>query len=162
MTGASWRELEDAIAQVANLFDQDRTTLAPPPALARLADKFHLTTFERDLILLCAAVELDSGISSRVTPTYELAFELLSDPHWSAASTSGPLRRFQLIEVTGTSLMRGLLRIDDRVLDYLAGGRGRDQRLSPFVEPCATPSRLCDSHRELSERIADVLRSESA
>ena len=40
----------------------------------------------------------------------------LTDPHWSALSPQGPLRRWQLIEVTpGSTLVGSPLRIDEQL-----------------------------------------------
>jgi hypothetical protein len=62
-------------------------------ALDDLAAAFGLTPFERDVVLLCAGVELDAGVASdcerahgsqRSYPTFGLALAALPGAHWSA------------------------------------------------------------------------------
>ena len=63
-------------------------------ALDILVTLFDLSDFERDILLLCAGVELDSefpslcamlqGNASLTFPTFQLALSVLSRPHWSA------------------------------------------------------------------------------
>src|SRR5262249_18459269 len=66
-----------------------------------------------------------------------------------------PLRRWRLIEVgSGDLLTMSQLRIDERVLHYLAGIACLDARLHGLVEFVAPPSELPPSHRELAQRMA--------
>ena len=68
-----------------------------PPALETLCRRSGLSPFERDVLLLCAGVELDSrfaplcaaaqGDPARPYPTFSLALAALPEPHWSALST---------------------------------------------------------------------------
>ena len=63
------------------------------PAIAFLAEVFGLTAFERDVLLLCAGVEMDSQLAAqcgtlkgRTQPgcaTFDLALAALPDPHWT-------------------------------------------------------------------------------
>ena len=65
-----------------------------PAALDALCVSFGLSRFERDLLLLCAGVELDSTVASlcaaaqgdpsRNYPTFSLSLAALPDAHWSA------------------------------------------------------------------------------
>ena len=83
--------------------------MTPPAAIDTLAAIFQLSRFERELLLLCAGVEMDStlaarcaeasGRSQRDAVTFSLAMAVLADPHWSALAPSAPLRRFRLIEI---------------------------------------------------------------
>ena len=86
-----------------------------PPALESLAEIFGLTPFERDLLLLCAGVELDSSFAAccasaqddprRAYPTFGLALAALPVAHWSAITPAAPLRHWRLVEVgTGDAL----------------------------------------------------------
>ncbi len=95
-------DLEDAI-------EKARAAMEAPPAIDRLSDLFELSTFEREILLLCAGAEMDSGLASkcgeaqgypqRVYATFGLAMAMLAEPHWSALTPSRPLRRFRLLEV---------------------------------------------------------------
>jgi AAA+ superfamily predicted ATPase len=133
-----------------------------------LARAFRLSPFEREFLLLAAAPELDSSFAKlyaevqgdplKTYPTLSLALASLPDPHWSALSPEAPLRRFRLVEVAaGTALALSPLRIDERVLHYLAGVQYLDERLAGLAKPVGAPSELIPSHRTLMERIAAVL-----
>jgi ATP-dependent 26S proteasome regulatory subunit len=148
------------------------SAMPSPPALELLCTMFGLSPFERDLLLLCTGIELDStfaavcaeaqGDPARAFPTLSLALAALPEAHWSALTPSAPLRRWRLIEVgSGSVLTLSSLRIDERVLHYLAGVQHLDERLAGLVEPLHQTSELAPSHRALAERIA-TLWSESA
>src|SRR5262245_20689312 len=82
-----------------------------PFAIDRVAAIFGLTPFERDLLLLCAGVEMDSELAARCAElhaqkpfaTFGLAISTLEDPHWSAFTPTRPLRRFRLLEVNNNA-----------------------------------------------------------
>src|ERR1700677_2890319 len=114
------------------------------PAIERLVQAFRLSQFEKDLLLLCAGVEMDSelaaacaealGNPTRPYVTMGLALGMLEEAHWSALSPSGPLRHWRFLEVeTGTLLTASPLKIDERVLHYLAGLNPTDGRLRALI-----------------------------
>jgi hypothetical protein len=140
-----------------------------PPALETLCEAFDLSPFERDVVLLCAGVELDSsfaplcaaaqGDGSRTYPTFSLALAALPDAHWSAISPRGPLRRWRLIEVgSGSALTVSPLRLDETVLHYLAGVRTLDERLAALVELVVPPAAedLSASQTAVAAQVAAV------
>src|SRR5215213_8800981 len=146
---------------------QEATNAMPaPPALETLGETVGLTPFERDLLLLCAGMELDSTLAAlcaaaqgdprRAYPTFSLALAALPDAHWSALTPAAPLRHWRLVEVgTGDTLTSSPLRIDECVLHYLAGTPYLDERLVGVVDPVpASPGGLVPSQRALAERIA--------
>ncbi|HVF21711.1 MAG TPA: hypothetical protein VM941_01495, partial [Pyrinomonadaceae bacterium] len=63
---------------------------SPPPAIVLLSRLFNLSRFERDLLLLCAGMELDTNVaamcahaqgdSHRPFPTFALALALFDEP----------------------------------------------------------------------------------
>ena len=133
-------------------------------AIDMVASRFQLSPFERDLLLLCAGVELDSSVAAlcaaahgdktRAFPTFSLALSALPGAHWSALSPEGPLRAWRLITVVqGAALTSSQLRIDERVLHFLTGLDGLDERLSPLLERVALPRSLTDSHRDVAEQL---------
>ena len=139
--------------------------MADPPALVQLCAAFGLTPFERDLLTLCAGVELDAAVAplcaqaqgdpQRSHPTFSLALAALPGAHWSAITPGSPLRHWQLIEVeAGSALTRSPLRVDERVLHFLAGTPSLDERLAGMVEAVPPPEGLAPSHRALAERLA--------
>src|SRR5208337_3980818 len=66
-----------------------------------------------------------------------------------------PLRRWQLVEIAGGDTMAtSPLRIQERVLHYLAGVHCLDERLLAFVRPVPQPAHLAPSHGAIAEQIA--------
>jgi hypothetical protein len=136
-----------------------------PAALDSLCNIFGLTPFERDVLLLCAGADLDSafpewrdaaaGETHTFQPTFGLALAALADAHWSAILPSAPLRFWRLIEITaGDHIVASPLRIDERILHYLAGTSYLDARLQPSLHAIAPPEHLAGSHQNCAERIA--------
>ena len=136
------------------------------PALKRVTEAFGLSRFERDLLLLCAGVELDpefstlcaaQGEAGRPYPSFSFALATLPGAHWSALAPQAALRRWRLIEVTdGQPLTLAPLRIDETVLHYLTGIAELDRRLASMlvVLPILGPDGLAPSHAKLAQRIA--------
>jgi ATP-dependent 26S proteasome regulatory subunit len=151
-----------AIAELATISAQ----LSPPPALLSLCKAFRLTAFERDVLVLCAGVELSASLAQlcgtvqgiqQAYPTFSLALAALPEADWSALTPVCPLRRWRLIELGNSeSLTQSHLRIDERVLHYLKGISYLDDRLSGLMQPLTITANLPRSHQELAERIVDV------
>jgi hypothetical protein len=144
-----------------------RGAMPGQPALETLCSTFNLSPFERDLLLLCAGMEMDStfaalcdsaqGDARRAYPTFGLALAAMPDSHWSALTPAAPLRYWRLVEVgTGDALTTSPLRIDERVLHYLAGVPCLDKRLPGLVEPLSVPTELPPSHRALARQIVGL------
>ena len=112
-------------------------------ALATIVDLFGLSPFERDMLLLCAGVELDwrfgpligaaSVDSAGRAPTFGLGLAVLPGAHWSALTPGGPLRSWRLLELAGPGVATAPLRIDERILHFLAGIDQLDERLRSMV-----------------------------
>jgi hypothetical protein len=128
------------------------TQMVPPPALHVLAQRLGLSAFERDVLLLCVAMELDTSIAglcaqaqgdpSRPYPTFALALTLFQDAAWDALSPERPLRHWRLIEITqpgATPLTVSPLRADERIVNFLKGVTYLDDRLAPLLSPLADP-----------------------
>jgi SpoVK/Ycf46/Vps4 family AAA+-type ATPase len=129
--------------------------------------RFGLSPFERDVLLLCAGLELDTafarlcataqGEPQRPFPTFSLALAALPEAHWSALTPTAPLRHWRLVEVGhGDVLTTSPLRIDERVLHYLTGVSYLDARLQRLVERLQSLTDLPPSHREVAQQIADL------
>src|SRR5262249_57423532 len=78
------------------------------PAVDRLTRLFALSPFERQLLLLAAAVELDGDVAALAAdlqrtgdprPTFGLALAALPGAHWDALAPRSPLRRGRLLEL---------------------------------------------------------------
>ncbi len=144
-----------------------------PTALDGLCAVFRLSPFERDLLLLCAGVELDAefgrlcgtaqGDPLRLSPTFSLALAALPDAHWSAIAPHAPLRRHRLIELgAGATLTTSPLRIDERILHCLVGINALDERLRGLIIPVVKDEALVLSHQAQADRIAAIWRQGSA
>jgi hypothetical protein len=136
-------------------------------ALDTLCAAFGLSSFEREVLLLCAGIELDSTFAAqcaaaqadarRVYPTFSLALAALPEAHWSAMVPAAPLRRWRLIEVSaGDSLTTSPLRIDERILHYLTGISYLDDRLQGLIEPMAGGANLPPSHEIAAGRMVEA------
>jgi hypothetical protein len=139
----------------------------PAPLLQRVAALFGLSRFERDILLLCAGIELDArfptlcaaahGDARRSYPSFSLALAVLPDAHWSALAPDAPLRRWQLIDVMpGECLTLSPLRIDERVLHYVAGVFYVDSRLRDLLRPLPSPGEIPPSHQRVVQRIGEL------
>src|SRR5688500_14227740 len=107
----------------------EKTTLwaaGPPPALDAVVTAFGRSPFERDVLVLCAAIDLDASFATlcaeaqgdprRGYPTFSLALAALPHAHWSALAPDAPLRYWRMIELGGgDSLTSCPLRIDERI-----------------------------------------------
>jgi len=165
-TGAGRR----APATVAGVDDG----LAPELAgtgLGAVAERFALSPFERDVLALCAAVELDGAVPALCAKahgdptcghvTFGLALAVLDGAHWSALAPAGPLRRWQLVTLGEGAITRAPLRIDERVLHYLAGVDYLDERLAAIAEPLTPRHALSPSQQEAASRLARHLEREA-
>lgn len=142
-----------------------RTMFPARPALTIVCEAFGLSAFERDVLLLCAGIELDSEIAALVArvqnethsaaPTFSTALAVLPDAHWSALTPEAPLRYWRLIELgSGNTLTTGPLRMDERILHFLTGISQLDQRLGGIVAPLTDAEPLVPSQAQLAKSIA--------
>ena len=149
----------------------------PPPALMILARQLGLTRFERDILLLCAAMELDGKTAAlcakaqnnpyKPYPTFALALKLF-DPHeWDALSAHRPLRYWRLLEINqpgAEPLTTSALRADERIVNYLVEPKHiLDDRLLPFVVPqeIAENIVLADSQLQTVQTLSHYLETHS-
>ena len=138
--------------------------MSAPPAIEKLVQQLGLSTFERDLLVWCAALELNTGFAeltssiqqnpSSALPTFTTALAVLPNAHWSAISPQSPLRYWGLIEVNQTPFItKSNLKINEHILHYLAGVQHLHQSLKEMLEPVAVQSYLAPSQVELAEAI---------
>ncbi len=156
--GVRLQELEAAVVQA-------REAMPSAAAIDLLQMLFELSEFERQLLLLCCGVELEAslaracaeaqGRTNTCNATFSLALDRLPGAHWSALTPVRPLRRWHLLEVeAGPRLVDSALRVDERVLHYVAGINLVDSRLRPLLVMHAPPSLMAAAHAGLAERIA--------
>lgn len=165
-------ETGDDEAEIAAL-DADveaaRAAMPAPGALDVVAELFGLSRFEREALLMCCGVELDSRIATACArvhgnaahrnATFSLALAVLAEPHWSALTPEHPLRRWRLLEVEqGLRLVDSALRVDERILHFIAGINGIDARLRSLASPIEIAPIMSRSHEAIAARIAGELR----
>ena len=137
------------------------TGLDPPSAIDALAGLFGLSEFERDIVLLAAGTEMDPEIAGLCPQlTLGVALAVLPRPHWSALSPDRPLREFGLIQLdTEQGLTSAAVRIDERVLHYLAGLNPPDPRIRMLVKPIPIPTTdaVAREHAAIAENALALL-----
>jgi len=158
-------------AEVAEAISEARLAIHHDSAIDWLSAAFGLSTFERDLLLLCAGSEMDAdlarccalaqGDTTRPWVTFGLALATLESPHWSALTPQRPLRRWRLIEVDDhAGLTAGRLRIDERVLHFLVGINELDVRLAHLLRPASRLPRQAGRHATTTHAVIAALNAE--
>jgi len=185
MTTLAEREQRPLVAElgiVRGLLDAYRLGVPAPeaepreaedfePSVDRLARLLGLSPFERQVLLLAAAVELDGELASLVAalqdgeprPTFGLALAALPGAHWDALAPRSPLRRFGLLEpASGATLASRPLRLDERVLHHLTGIDAPDERLDGIVRVGAGLPLLARSQYRLADELARTVEAAGA
>ena len=139
----------------------------PPPALSTLARLLGLSRFEQQILLLCAAMELDTRTAALCAraqsnpmapfPTFSLALALFDDPAWDALSPDRPLRYWRLVEIhqaPGSPLNSSPIRIDERIASYIKGLNFLDDRVSAWLLPLEAAPALSAPEWQPAETIA--------
>lgn len=142
---------------------------APVPALVVLAQRLGLSDFERELLLLCVGMELDTRMpalcaqaqhdASKPWPTFALAFVVFDEPAWDALSPERPLRYWRLLEIHQPGpqpLIGAALSADERIVNFVKGMNYLDDRLAPLLVPLS-PEALPPSQQAVADRIVDDL-----
>ncbi len=124
-----------------------------PPALVLLGNALGLSEFDRNVLALCVAMELNTKTASlcanaqdnldKSYPTFALAFALFDDPDWGALSPHSPLRYWRLLEINqpgAQPLTSAALVADERIVNYLKGLNYLDDRLTPLIDPIRSDS----------------------
>jgi ATPase family associated with various cellular activities (AAA)/Winged helix domain, variant len=122
-----------------------------PSALELLTERLGLSPFERNVLFLCTAMELDTriaGLCARAQgdqlkpyPTFALVLALFDEASWDILSPERPLRYWRLIDVNqpgATPLTSAALRADERIVNYIKGLNHVDDRVSSFLAPLET------------------------
>lgn len=150
-----------------------RASMQTPPAIDTLTSILGLSAFERDVLLLCAGIEMDSALAARCADalgrpqrgyiTFALALAVLADPHWSALAPLTALRRYRLIEMeNGYGLTAAPVRIHERVLHFLAGVNRLDASLDLLLQSKPYPTWVADEHRDIAASIAAKMPGDGA
>jgi AAA+ superfamily predicted ATPase len=168
------KESSDAYAQTTTTTQQ-----FPPwehaelkPAIEYVCETFGLSSFERLVLILCAAIELDSEVSmlcakaqgnpSAEYPTFSLALAAFPSAHWSALTPASPLRRFRLINLQGLPqipVTKCRLHIEEKVVHYIAGVSYLDESLQGGMEPVRVEAPISDSQKHVASAIIHAWKS---
>ena len=132
----------------ARKMEEAQAHMDPPPALVLLSQRLGLSRFEKEILLLCVAVELDTRIAglcaevqrnpARPYPTFSVALTIFLEAAWEALSPEQPLRYWRLVEINqpgSQPLTTAALRADERIVNYVKGLNYLDDRLTPLVAP---------------------------
>jgi hypothetical protein len=145
------------------------------PALEMLGDALGMSRFERLMLMLVAASELDPSIAGRYAeangdpkaayPTFALGLATLPDAAWDAVSPHRPLRYWRLLQLDeprAEPLTATRLRIDERITSFIKGLNAIDDRLVHTVRPVGDVlgSQLPPSHARTADEISTVLTEE--
>ncbi|MGK7911157.1 MAG: ATP-binding protein [Synechococcus sp.] len=144
--------------------------LEPRPAMILLSQRFGLSRFEQQVLLLCAALELDTRIAelcaraqdnfNRPYPTFALVLSLFDEPAWDVLSPERPLRYWRLIEINqpgAQPLTTSPLRSDERIVNYIKGLNYLDDRLAPLLVPLETAEREIELPPSQQEELEAIM-----
>ena len=138
----------------------DAQPAGPAPtgsALDAVCAAYGLSAFERDILLMCVAPELDS--TAPQSPSFGAALAALPGAHWSALLPSGPLRWWRLVEPGPGRLVDAALRADEWIVHVLAGAGERDERVGAAVRDVPAPDSLPPSRAAAAAALAQAWRS---
>lgn len=178
------RQLDLAIARLHNRLgdlpaweapdlDAIAAQIPTPPALDQLCQCFQLSSFERNILLLCVGRAIHPHFPNLCAlahqnpalnyPTFQLALKLFPESQWSALTPQSLLRRWQLLEWSaGEDITYARLQIDEGILHYLMGEPYHDALLTGIIKPLdlSVAPELQPSHQDIAHQIADLLCSQ--
>jgi len=155
----------------------DAEDLDEPPPLILLARRLGLSGFERDVLLLAAAMELDTRIAplcalaqhdpQRPYPTFALALAMFDRPSWDVMSPGRPLRHWRLVDagpLRAQPLTVSRLTADERIVNYIKGLNHLDDRLGPLLRPITRPdgADLSPSQQATASAVVTAVRRSAA
>ena len=155
----------------------DAALVDPKPAFTIVADKLNLSEFDKDMLLMAAAMEIDPDLpsliaawhhdSSRRFPTLALGLSIFDQEkrESDALSLRRPLRESQLLEVHqagGAPLLTANLSIDEHIAGVIKGEKGQqiDERLRALLSPLPAAPRLPGSQAVIAHAIERWLSAE--
>jgi AAA+ superfamily predicted ATPase len=165
---AALHEIEAELAQLrGQLMDEGAV-----PALEALARLFGLNSLERDMLLLCFAIDVDPSFAMLAAyvqdnlnarhATPDLVFSVLcqgpeqKEMARNALLSSAPLRHYKLItqddEGTGAVSVLQALRADERISNYIRGNNRLDKRIVHLLR-LVPPQPIVGVHLELVEQL---------
>jgi hypothetical protein len=158
-------EKEFKIAEESmKLLEGIRDNMHRKPNLDILVQQFQLSEFEKNILLVCAGVELSSeysqiiskiqGSAEAVYPSFNLLLAGFCTSHWDAISPNSPLRKWDLIHFSaGTLLANQPMRIDEGILHYLTGFSFLEAPLSSVIKRNNEPYLVTGSQQLVVDQI---------
>ncbi|MGK7915224.1 MAG: ATP-binding protein, partial [Prochloraceae cyanobacterium] len=138
---------------------REAATKEPLSAFITLSQKFGLTEFEQNLLLLAVARDLSPEFAdlyaqaqreeNLTDPTFHLAFALFDNPSWQVLAPDSPLRYWQLIEIHSSgrqSLLSSQFQASEQIVNYVRGYNHHQEPILAFIFPLHLPQ---ISHPEL-------------
>lgn len=165
---AALQEIEAELAELRAQLTDDGGI----PALEALVRLFGLNSLERDVLLLCFAIEADpsfailaayvqDSVNARHATT-DLVFSVLcqgpeeKEMARNALLSSAPLRQYKLIiqdeEAAGTVSVLQALRADERISNYIRGNNRLDKRIAHLLRMVA-PQPIVGVHQDLVNQL---------
>ncbi|MEB3266912.1 MAG: ATP-binding protein [Leptolyngbya sp.] len=152
---------------------EDLQDLGPlPESLNRLCQRFALSPFERDILLLCAGMELAPDFEGlclqahqhpqRNYPTLALALMVLPGADVAVLSPESPLHRWQLVELGESHIFtQAPLRLHRRILCALLDQPGVDGALTGILQLWGASAQirgadLVPSHQQVASQLAQI------
>lgn len=139
--------------------------------LDQLCTTFGLVPFERDIVLLCAGLELDpqfgnlcaqiQGVPNRTYPTLGIAIAHLPEVDLRVFSDQAPLQRWRLIDMgQGYAQAQQPLRLSPRIFCYLMGQPACAPELEAFWRPLSSDrsgaTLLAASHQAIATQLTHL------
>ncbi len=162
----SGKDVDEQPVDVSSQLAAISASAATVPHLEKLCTIFELSSFERDVLLLCVCRAVFPDVPYLLSlaqrrdefdfVTFGLALQLWENTHWQAILPRSPLRYWQLLLV-GTKqedVTLAPLRIDEAILHYLMEEDYYDPYLEGVIEPIAIEiPHLPSSHEEIVKSI---------
>jgi hypothetical protein len=172
-----------AASPSATMLDHPSSVPVTESRLQCLAQRYSLSAFEQEALLICLAPDIDLGYErlyaylqddvTRRRPTVDLILRLLSSSWQERAALradlgpAGRLLRHSLLTLSDEAatrwpLLARPLRLDDRIVDYLLGSDTPDYRVAAHCDlvPADTERTLIGAE-EASTHVARLLLSEN-
>ena len=135
-----------------------------------LCTLFQLTAFERKVLVLCAAVQLDGefsqlcgqllGKEELAQPNFDVALRLFFNSQWLPFSPQCGLRRWQLVELQEPSQPNlSPIRINETILHFIAGFGSEDTALAALTIPNSGLPTLADSQLAIAQNITELFNN---
>ncbi len=171
---AACQNLEQYLASIKNQTPLEGLTslslLPEHPGLATLCTVFNLSPFDRYILLLCVAMELEpytrvlcaeiNRNDGLAYPTPYLACKTFPDATWSAFDPDSPLIEWQLIELkTEQVFTQSAINIDRGILFYLLRSSYTEPQLQSIIKPVNIDSKhqtLPFSHQRIVSQIVEI------